>query len=257
MDPFSVVSGQLTVIHFITSWQARLKQRILFFNDILETVNPMNPTQTRILQYLKAHPAAAAVAISQALGMTAANIRYHLNSLEQGALIEVEVSPLAKGRGHPAYLYHVSIHAQQHNLDFLADILLAELMKEATPEASSPIVAQTLAERLIQKGSHLTALPKQNHLTQRLTSVVQWLDPFHYQARWEAHSGSPHFMFGQCPYLAIVDRHPVLCQMDAYLLEKLLARPVRQVARIGQASEASPVSTTCIFEIDLQRAAPA
>ncbi len=59
----------------------------------------MNPTQTRILQYLKAHPAAAAAAISRALGMTTANIRYHLNSLEQAGLIEVEVSSLARGAG--------------------------------------------------------------------------------------------------------------------------------------------------------------
>ena len=214
----------------------------------------MNPTQTRILQFLKAHPAAAASAISRGLGMTAANIRYHLIFLEQAGLIEVEVSPLEKGRGHPAHLYHLSIHAQQHNLVCLADILLAELMKEATPEASR-LLAQTLAERLIQKGSNLTVPPlKQSHLTQRLTGVAQSLYPFHYQARWEAHTGSPHFMIGQCPYLAIIDRHPVLCQMDAFLLEKLLSRPVRQVAKIGQGS---PVSTTCIFEIDLQQAAPA
>jgi predicted ArsR family transcriptional regulator len=214
----------------------------------------MNPTQTRILQYLKAHPAAAASAISQALGMTAANIRYHLNNLEQAGLIEVEVRPLEKGRGHPVHLYHLSIQAQPHNLDCLTDILLAELMKEATPEASS-FLAQTLAEQLIQKGSHLTALPlKPGHLTQRLTSLAQALDPFHYQARWEAHTGSPHFIFGQCPYRAIVERHPVLCQMDAFLLEKRLARPVRQVAKVGQGS---PVATTCVFEIDLQRTAPA
>lgn len=213
----------------------------------------MNPTQTRILQYLKPHPAAAASAISQALGMTAANIRYHLHSMEQAGLIEVEVRPLEKGRGHPVYLYHLSIQAQPHNLDCLAEILFAELMKDATPEASI-LLAQTLAERLIQQGSHLTALPlNQSHLTQRLTGLAQAFDEFHYQARWEAHTGSPHFMFGQCPYGAIVERYPVLCQMDAFLLEKLLSRPARQVAKIGQGS---PVATTCVFEIGLQRAAP-
>ncbi len=214
----------------------------------------MNPTQTRILQYLKEHPSAAASAISQALGMTAANIRYHLHALEQGGLVEVEVRPLDKGRGHPVYLYHVSLQAQPHNLDSLAEILLAELMKDATPEASSRL-AQTLAERLIQKGNHLATPPlKHKHLTQRLTALAQALDEFHYQARWEAHTGSPHFIFGHCPYRVIVERQPVLCQMDACLLEKLLARPARQVAKIGLGS---PAATTCIFEIDLQRAAPA
>ncbi len=145
----------------------------------------------------------------------------------------------------------MSLQAQPHNLDRLADILLAELMKTTPPEASRPLLAQTLAEQLIQKMSPLTALPGPNRLTQRLTSVAQALDRFHYQARWEAHTGCPHFIFGQCPYRSIVDQHPVLCQMDALLLEKLLARPIRQVARTGQASGASPVATTCVFEIDI------
>jgi predicted ArsR family transcriptional regulator len=213
----------------------------------------MNQTQTRILQYIKGHPAAAVSAISRALGMTAANIRYHLNSLEQSGLIEVEVSSLVKGRGRPVHLYHLSIHAQQHNLDCLADILLTSMMKEASPETFSPL-AETLAEQLILKGG-LTGLQlKQSHLTQRLTSLAQSLDQFHYQARWEAHTGSPHFMFGLCPYRAIIERHPVLCRMDTFMLEKLLSRPVRQVARIGQGS---PVATTCIFEIGMQRVTPA
>jgi predicted ArsR family transcriptional regulator len=212
----------------------------------------MNPTQNRILQYLKSHPASAASAIALALGMTTANIRYHLNALELAGLIEVKVSPLEKGRGHPAHLYHLSLQAQPHHLDGLVDILMAELFEGVAPDGAHSL-AERMAERLIQQDAKLTGLQlKQSPLTQRLTALAQSLAPFHYQARWEAHAGSPHFLFSQCPYRAVIDRHPVICQMDAYLLEKLLSRPVRQVARIGQGV---PAATTCIFAVELQRAA--
>ena len=209
----------------------------------------MNPTQTRIVQYLRTHPAATASAISQALGMTPANIRYHLAALEKAAWVEIEISPLPKSRGHPAHLYHLSPAAQPHNLACLADSLLTELLHAADPEAVRSL-ADTLANRLIQKGSHLAELQlKQGHLTQSLTTLAQELDLFHYQARWEAHPAAPHFILGLCPYRVIVDRHPILCQMDALLLEKMLSRPVKQIARIGQGD---PAATSCIFEIQFQ-----
>jgi predicted ArsR family transcriptional regulator len=208
----------------------------------------MNQTQTRIMQYLKSHPGASASVISQALGMTTANIRYHLTSLEEAHLVEVEVSTLTKGRGHPVHLYHLNIYAQPHNLDCLADILMSEFIDEANPEINYS-QAVTMADRLIRKGRNLTeARLKPNRLTQSLTQVAQSLDQFHYQARWEAHTGSPQFIFGECPYRAIVDRHPILCLMDALLLKKLLSRPVKQTARIGQGA---PLSTSCIFEVEL------
>jgi predicted ArsR family transcriptional regulator len=210
----------------------------------------MNPTQTRILHYLKDHPAASAAEISRALGMTVANIRYHLNSLETAGSVEVEISTIKKGRGHPVHLYHLSTLAQQHNLGCLAEILLTELINQANPEAGTSL-ADTLADRLIQNGSQLALLHlKQAPLTQYLTNLAQALEPFHYQARWEAHPASPHFIFAQCPYRVIVDRHPILCQMDARLLEKMLSRPVKQIARIGQGT---PTATSCIFEIARQR----
>ncbi len=211
----------------------------------------MNPTQTRILQYLRNHPAATTAAISRALGMTPANIRHHLHILQGTGLIEASVSPSAKSRGRPELLYQLSLQAQSQNLHCLLDILLEILESQPASGTGAPL-AQMLAEQLIKRGKNLAALqPMKSHLTQRLTAVSQSLDQFQYQARWEAHTSGPRFIFSQCPYLALVDRHPILCQMDVYLLEKLLSRSIRQISRIRQGT---PQAAACIFEVGLQPA---
>jgi len=209
----------------------------------------MNTTQIRILAYLKAHPESSAAEISRAFRMTPANIRYHLHLLEGSGYLEVRKYPLPEGRGHPLHRYRLGVQAQPHNLDCLADILLNVAAKGA-PDARDGI-AKTLSEQLFQRMADRAGNSKGKiNLTQRLTYIAHLLEAYQYQARWEAHSGAPRFIFGHCPYLAILASHPELCQMDRLLLEKLVQKPVKQIARIGQGSPASP---TCVFTINLQK----
>ena len=65
-----------------------------------------------------------------------------------------------------------------------------------------------------------------------------------YQAHWEAHVENPRIMLGHCPYSAILDHHPEICQMDGYVLEALLDAPVKQVEKLSYQSKRSP-SNAC------------
>jgi predicted ArsR family transcriptional regulator len=70
------------------------------------------------------------------------------------------------------------------------------------------------------------------HLTQRLSQAILLLNKMSYQARWEARAQAPSIIFSHCPYLAILAANPELCQLDAVLLQQLLASPVDQTARL-------------------------
>jgi predicted ArsR family transcriptional regulator len=202
----------------------------------------MNLTQQKIYQYLQNHPSATAGEFSVALGMTTANIRHHLARMTQEGMIETSLQA-SSGRGRPTYRYSLSVRAQANNLDALANALLLELLVQF-PQVDKPTAFQRLALRLLEilaAGGPLP--PTAAHLTRRLTNGVQFLNSCHYQARWEAHASGPNLMLGHCPYAAILAQHPELCQVDAFLLERLLNSPVKQTARLGANAPA------CIFQV--------
>jgi predicted ArsR family transcriptional regulator len=91
-----------------------------------------------------------------------------------------------------------------------------------------------------------TAATRPGSLTKRLSQTIQVLSQHHYQARWEAHSDGPRLLLGHCPYAAILEKHPELCRMDAYILEELVGTSVEQVARLARNSRGM---TFCIFRI--------
>jgi hypothetical protein len=72
------------------------------------------------------------------------------------------------------------------------------------------------------------------------------LNEIHYQSRWEAGAEGPRILFAHCPYAAIIDKHPELCQMDGFLLGEEIGVDARQLAKIDQ----KPGGIThCIFLI--------
>jgi predicted ArsR family transcriptional regulator len=111
----------------------------------------------------------------------------------------------------------------------LSDVVLEEALKNP-PAAGREAWLESLAAALMKQAglAELSALP----LSKRLALAVEKLNESHYAARWEAGAEGPRLLFGQCPYAAIIDRHPELCRMDAALAEAVLGWDVQQTARI-------------------------
>ena len=83
-------------------------------------------------------------------------------------------------------------------------------------------------------------------IARRLVFIVDKLNEFHYQARWEAGAQGPRILFAHCPYAAIIAKHPELCKMDETLLGELVKSQAGQLAKIGQQPVGSPY---CVFWI--------
>ena len=133
------------------------------------------------------------------------------------------------GRGRPEKIYSLPRAALGDNLSVLSDLLLTE--------AGTAARMDVLAKRLTDQ-TNLTAQP----LARRLNLTVEKLNQMNYHARWEAGSEGPRILFTHCPYAAIIEKHPELCQMDQAMLKELLAQPARQIFKSGKEG-----SSVCVF----------
>ncbi|MEW6094104.1 MAG: helix-turn-helix domain-containing protein [Chloroflexota bacterium] len=200
----------------------------------------MKPTtRLRILDFLRKQQTASVLDLSRALGMTRANVRHHLVVLESNELVEV-VGQHKEGKGRPANTYGLSRRVLGDGLDELSTALLEEWLgglSEREREASLRSLAGRMGGGFASE--RVGPLPK------RLNEVVRFLNGFHYQARWEAGAAGARLILGHCPFSAILERHPELCRMDAFLLEGCIGQSVLQIAKLERLGQGLP---QCIFQ---------
>ena len=197
----------------------------------------MQLTRKQIIEYLNTHHTATAVELSQALNLTAANIRHHIVELIQQNILE-EVGNLSpQKRGRPMKLYCLSKGALNHNLDFLADVLLKMISKankgHAVQNPLNEIARQMLGDLKVATSP-----------IQRISQVMEWLNDHNYQARWEASPNGPRVILGYCPYVAILDTNPEMCQIDASLLSQLVGLSMEQISKLERAQQGT---RHCVF----------
>lgn len=196
---------------------------------------PVTTARQRVLAYLEKHQTATVKEIAHGLEMTPANVRHHLNLLQRDGRVQVIGQKNTEERGRPQQIYALAYSRLGDNLPNLT-LALLHLLETHVP---------TLEDRLTALTTTLLGTPDlPTALTPRLNAAIEWLDAHRYHARWEAHAEGPHIIFAHCPYLAVLEDAPYLCQMDARLLETMLGQPVTQIARREQSRRGLPL---CIF----------
>jgi DeoR family suf operon transcriptional repressor len=185
----------------------------------------------KVLAYLNKTRTASAREISRALKMPAANVRHHLRVLASDGRLEMASVRGREGRGRPEKVYSLPRAALGDNLSALADALLAE--------ASTTVRMEPLAKGLAGQ-SNFSGQP----VAKRLNLTIEKLNQMSYHARWEAGSAGPRIVLGHCPYAAIIEKHPELCQMDKALLQDLMGQSADQIFKIGKDG-----SSVCVFVV--------
>jgi predicted ArsR family transcriptional regulator len=191
----------------------------------------MTTVRQKILAYFAKSRAASTREIARALKMSAATVRHHLRLLVTDGRLELTAVHGRDGRGRPEKVYSLPRAALGDNLSALSDALLSE--------GGSHIQMESLARHLAGD-SNFASQP----LARRLNLTIEKFNQMKYHARWEAGSEGPRILFSHCPYAAIIEQHPELCQMDQALLKELMGQPARQVSRTGKDG-----SSVCVFVI--------
>jgi len=210
---------------------------------------PVTTARQRVLAYLRKQRAASAGEVSRALDMTPANVRHHLSILLSDGRIAIAGERRGGGRGRPAKIYGLSENLLGNNLAPLSDGLLDELLGRLSSVRREDVL-RALARRLgavSQRGKASDASQTPN-MAKRLALAVERLNELHYQARWEAGAEGPRMILANCPYAAIIARHPELCRLDSFLLEDQLGLPSTQTAKLEPTERGLRV---CIFQMRL------
>ena len=189
----------------------------------------MTTARQKVLAYFVKSRTASTREIARALKMSAATVRHHLRVLASDGRLEMSAVRGRDGRGRPEKIYSLPRAALGDNLSVLSDLLLTE--------AGTAARMDVLAKRLTDQ-TNFTTQP----LARRLNLTVEKLNQMNYHARWEAGSEGPRILFTHCPYAAIIEKHPELCQMDQAMLKELLAQPARQIFKSGKEG-----SSVCVF----------
>ena len=191
----------------------------------------MTTARQKVLSYLSKTRAAAAREIARSLKMSPATVRHHLRVLASDGRLEVVSVRGRAVKGRPEKIYSLPRAALGDNLAALSDALLVE--------AGSRVQVEALAEHLVGETSSASV-----GLANQLNLTVEKLNPMNYHAHWEAGPEGPRLLFGHCPYAAILEKHPELCQIDQAMLKKLTGQPATQILRIGKDG-----SSVCVFVI--------
>jgi predicted ArsR family transcriptional regulator len=179
---------------------------------------PVTTARQKVLMQLTKLGPSSARELARTLRMSEANVRHHLRVLtSDGRLSVVRARVPLAGRGRPEKVFSLSAALEGDNLAGLAEALLSVEGLKVEDLAGHILDANPFANLPIAK---------------RLALLVEKLNAMHYQSRWEAGAEGPRVLFGRCPYAAVIEKHPELCQMDVSLLGNALGREVRQVGKI-------------------------
>lgn len=179
---------------------------------------PSKTIRSAILANLAKNPSSTVLRLSQDLGVTKADIRYHLQSLLEQGLITSNSQTPPDGRGRPSACYSLTAEARPDNLVFLLDNILKVFQNK--PELSVEIWRAIVDTFTIQLKESATSL------TLKLQQTIRFLSQQAYAAHWEAGKQGPVVFFNNCPYQKIIANHPELCQMDRLVLSKLTGKEI-------------------------------
>ena len=201
-------------------------------------------TRERILVYLQENRIVTDLQLSQAWGLTRADIRYHLNELVEEGLLELVSDPSRPAkRGRPQQSYRLAPSQSPDNYSSLCAALLIQAFHNLSEGERSQFL-DAIASQMA--GS----VPSQGSATQRFTQAVANMDQHGYRARWEAHAAGPRILLRNCPYAAILEGHPELCELDLRLIERLTGSSMRQAAQMNRSTGRPPA---CIFSTSLPK----
>lgn len=198
----------------------------------------MQATREQILSYLQNHPPSSAEEISRYLEMTKANIRYHLDILEEEGFVRVSGKRPAGGIGRPILLYSLTAFSLGDNLIPLLGAMLSELNESPAREQTLSGIAEHCT-----KGSFKRKLNR----IQRFNRGVEFLNKMHYHASWEARPKGPRVVLRHCPYQDLAQTHPILCQVDENLLQAIFGPELHLIEK--RDFEKNPFSP-CIFQAE-------
>jgi predicted ArsR family transcriptional regulator len=213
-------------------------------------------TRAQVARLILEHGPITASALGQRLGLTAAGVRRHLDTLFAEKMIEVRrARPQAtRGRGRPAKLFVITDagrSAFEHTYDDLATSALRYLAEALGDDAVTEFARRQVSDLEGRYRQAMQAVASQ----QRVAALAEALSADGYAASSTKApaAGGAQLCQHHCPVAHVAAEFPQLCEAETEAFGRLLGTPVQRLATIAHGDG---VCTTHVTAPELSNKAP-
>ena len=194
-------------------------------------------TRARVKAYLLAHGGATTAELGEALGLSPAGIRKHLDAM----LVEGDVSAReqhvlgVRGRGRPAKIFALTdagrVGIGRHTYDDLANAALRWIAHDGGSAAVAAFAAD-LASGLEERCSSATAHAGDDPLA-RAEALAEALSAEGYAASASTIASGGQLCQHHCPVAHVAAEFPQLCEAETQVISRLVGTHVQRLATIA------------------------
>jgi predicted ArsR family transcriptional regulator len=193
-------------------------------------------TRDRLAQLLLEHGSATATELSEALGLTCAAIRRHLDAMLADGLVEARERPVRgpRGRGRPAKLFSLTASAREalpHTYDDLATAALRWIAQHDGPAAVSAFAAAQVAA--LEERCRAAMREAGDDPLARAEALASALTAEGYAAGASAIASGGQLCQHHCPVAHVAAEFPQLCEAETQVISRLIGTHVQRLATIA------------------------
>jgi predicted ArsR family transcriptional regulator len=184
-------------------------------------------TRERILSLLIDRREARVEELAEALEITSAAVRRHLDNLRADGLVDARA--IKQSTGRPFYAYFATEKATQTVPPAYADLLERMLRSLGERDDVIATVMTSIAQSLASKHMHEVAGLSAEELAAQVTASLKAEGILE---NWSSQDDGIHFTNGHCPYHKAAEISKLPCEADRKTIELLLGHDVEQLNRI-------------------------
>ena len=195
------------------------------------------PTRDAIARLILEHGPATAATLSQALALTPAGIRRHLDLLVADGILEAREprSSSARGRGRPSKVFLMTDAGREkfeHTYDDLA-VSALNFMASHSGEQLVAAFAQSRADDIEAKANEYIEQNKTSRKNDKVALLAEFLTDQGYAASVEDRGMGEEICQHHCPIAHVASAYPQLCEAETQAFSRLLGTHVQRLATIA------------------------
>lgn len=195
------------------------------------------PTRDAIARLILEHGPATAATLSQALALTPAGIRRHLDLLVADGILEAREprTSSARGRGRPSKVFLMTDAGREkfeHTYDDLA-VSALNFMASHSGEQLVAAFAQSRADDIEAKANEYIEQNRTSRKNDKAALLAEFLTDQGYAASVEDRGMGEEICQHHCPIAHVASAYPQLCEAETQAFSRLLGTHVQRLATIA------------------------
>ena len=195
------------------------------------------PTRDAIARLILEHGPATASTLSQALALTPAGIRRHLDLLIADGILEAREprNSSARGRGRPSKVFLMTDQGRaqfEHTYDDLA-VSALKFMASHSGEHLVVAFAEARAQDIESKATEYIEQNKKSPKGDKVALLAEFLTDQGYAASVEDRGLGEEICQHHCPIAHVASAYPQLCEAETQAFSRLLGTHVQRLATIA------------------------